>query len=147
MRNARSEIGRSPEWLVHLVVDASALIDYVLPSERHEPFARILQVPDTEWHIPSLCDIEMASFFCQFLRSGKLEKAHAAAVIADYLALPLTRHPHENLLIRILELRENFSAYDATYVALAETLEATLVTADQALARAVRRHLKLPVLP
>jgi predicted nucleic acid-binding protein len=52
--------------------------------------------------------------------------------------LPVFRHGHTKLLTRVLALRDNFSAYDATYVALAEQLDAKLVTADDALARAAR---------
>ena len=63
--------------------------------------------------------------------------------VADYLDLPLTRHAHTPLLPRMLELRENFSAYDATYVALAELLGASLLTADRALARAAVRHVEV----
>jgi len=62
--------------------------------------------------------------------------------MADYLDdLPLSRHGHQHLLARILSLRANFSAYDATYIALAERLGATLVTGDQRLARAAESHL------
>lgn len=61
--------------------------------------------------------------------------------MADYLDLPLSRHGHQHLLARILNLRANFSAYDATYIALAERLGATLVTGDQRLARAAESHL------
>ncbi len=76
-----------------------------------------------------------------------MDESRAAEATADYLSLPLSRHGHERLLGRILELRENFSPYDATYIALAEQLEASLVTTDAALARAVRRHLRLSVVP
>jgi len=60
--------------------------------------------------------------------------------MADYVDLPLVRHGHLALLPRMLELGQNFSAYDAAYVALAEALAAQIVTADDRLGRAVRRH-------
>jgi predicted nucleic acid-binding protein len=60
--------------------------------------------------------------------------------IADYVDLPLSRHGHLALLPRMLELGQNFSAYDAAYVALAEALAAEIVTADDRLGRAVRRY-------
>lgn len=66
--------------------------------------------------------------------------------LEDYLDLPLTRHGHRSLLSRILALRSNFSAYDATYVSLAESLGAELLTADQPLARSVKNLLKVKVL-
>lgn len=67
--------------------------------------------------------------------------------MGDYLDLPLTRHGHQTVIGRILALRENFSAYDAVYVALAEGLHGDLLTADDSLARATRSHTTLYVLP
>ena len=56
--------------------------------------------------------------------------------LQDYLDLPITRHPHEPLLWRIWDLRDNLGAYDAIYVALAESLGATLLTCDAKIAAA-----------
>ncbi len=67
----------------------------------------------------------------------------AAEALEDYLDLPLVRHGHQALLGRVLQLGSNFSAYDATYVALAEQLKGELLTADDALARAIRSRLHL----
>jgi predicted nucleic acid-binding protein len=67
----------------------------------------------------------------------------AAEATEDYLDLPLFRHGHQAVLARMLELKSNFSAYDAAYVALAEQLNAELLTADDALTRAVRSQLQL----
>lgn len=66
-------------------------------------------------------------------------------VLTDLMDLPLTRHGHLALLPRAIALRNNFSVYDAVYVALAESVQATLVTADEKLAGAVRQHLSLEV--
>jgi len=76
---------------------------------------------------------------------GRLSVPRAAEAVSDYRSLPLSRHRHEPLLERILELRDNFSVYDACYVALAEAIEATLVTADRRLATTVREHLSIAV--
>lgn len=59
----------------------------------------------------------------------------AAEVIADFSEFPLTRHPHSVLLDRIWQMRHNLTAYDAAYLALAEALNARLVTRDGALAK------------
>jgi predicted nucleic acid-binding protein len=98
-------------------------------------------------HVPALCDLEIAAG----LRRGLLRRAfgddRAALALRHYRVLPLMRHGHQSLLTRVLELRENFTAYDAAYVALAEQLRANLLTADEPLARAVRLHTAITVLP
>lgn len=73
-----------------------------------------------------------------------LERRRGARA-GDFLHLPLTRYGHTRSLPRILALRAKFSAYDATCVALAEALGARLVTADQPLVRALRRHTGIDV--
>lgn len=106
-----------------------------------------MEAEEHDLHAPSLCDVELAAVLRRGLLAGRLGGARARAALADYLDLPLVRHGHRGLLARILELRENFSAYDAVYVALAEGLGAELLTADRALARAARRHTEVAVLP
>jgi predicted nucleic acid-binding protein len=64
-----------------------------------------------------------------------------------YQLMPLTRHGHQALLPRMLELRSNLSPYDACYVALAERLRAGLLSADEPLRRAVRTRTQVTVLP
>ena len=85
---------------------------------------------------PELIDLEVASVWRRAARAGRLEGKRARQALADLAALPLERAPHRPLMSRIWDLRENFTPYDAAYVALAEILDAALVTADQHLARA-----------
>jgi predicted nucleic acid-binding protein len=80
------------------------------------------------------------------LLQGALSSERAAEALANYLALPLTRHGHLLLLGRALQLRANFSAYDASYIALAERLGTPLLTADGRLARAARQHTDVEVI-
>jgi predicted nucleic acid-binding protein len=77
----------------------------------------------------------------------EIGQARAVQAVEDYLDLPLARHGHQQLIGRVLDLRANFSAYDAAYVALAERLGAALLTGDERLARAARRHTGLATLP
>lgn len=77
----------------------------------------------------------------------ELSWQRATDAVDDYLDLPLTRHNHQALLGRILELGNNISSYDATYVALTEQLSAGLLTMDYKLARAVQLHTGISVLP
>jgi predicted nucleic acid-binding protein len=88
-----------------------------------------------------LRDIEVAAALRRGLLSRKLTAIRAADAVEDYLYLPIFRHGHTVLLSRVLELRSNFSAHDAAYVALAEQLKGELLTADDALAKAVRTQL------
>lgn len=101
----------------------------------------------TDLHVPALCDVEVAAGLRRALIRGVVSDQRAEEAVVDYLDLPLTRHGHQSLIGRVLGLRKNFSPYDATYVALAEQLGASLLSADGALARAVRAHTKLVVLP
>lgn len=90
--------------------------------------------------MPALCDVEVTAGLRRAVLRGLITEDRATLALAHYLLMPLTRHGHQAMLPRILELRANFSAYDACYVALAEALGADLLTADERLAGAVRTH-------
>jgi predicted nucleic acid-binding protein len=105
----------------------------------------VLTDSETDLHVPALCDIEVTAALRRLTRSGVLQEDRRGEALTDYVDLPLTRHGHVPLLARVLALGENFSAYDAAYVALAERLEAVLLTADDRLARAVTAHTSVPV--
>jgi len=97
--------------------------------------------------VPALCDIELAAGLRRALLHDLVSAERARLALEHYLLMPLTRHDHRALLPRVLELRSNFSAYDACYVALAERLGADLLTADERLSRAVRTHAQIGLLP
>jgi predicted nucleic acid-binding protein len=101
---------------------------------------------DHDLHVPALCDVEVAAALRRALLVGVLNERRAEEALEDYLDLPLTRHGHQSLLVRMLELRDNFSAYDATYVALAERLRGHLLTTDRHLARAVAAQLRISLI-
>ncbi len=105
----------------------------------------LVEAEDTELHVPALCDAEVLSVLRRLLLQRRISVDRAAEALSAYLQLPLERDGHEPLLGRALALRENFGAFDALYVALAEAYAATLTTADGRLARAVRAHLALEV--
>lgn len=123
-----------------IVADASALVEYLLGSDRGQAAATVLEDRTVDLHTASLCDIEVVSALRGLIRGREIDAGRALAAIEDYSDLPLSRHGHVPLMTRVLELRDNFSAYDAAYVALAETLSAELLTCDAGLASAVRRH-------
>ena len=76
---------------------------------------------------------------------GALDERRAEEASEDYLDLPITRHGHQSLVVRMLELRSNFSAHGAAYVALTELLGGHMLTADEPLARAIEAHLQIPL--
>jgi predicted nucleic acid-binding protein len=85
---------------------------------------------------PELLDLEVASVWRRGLRPGGLDERRARLAVEDLLAAPIIRAPHGPLLPRTWELRTNLTPYDAAYVALAEALDAPLLTADRRLAKA-----------
>jgi predicted nucleic acid-binding protein len=87
-------------------------------------------------HAPHLLDLEVAQVLRRLSAEGTLTTQRADEAIRDLLDLRLTRYAHSILLPRIWQHRHNLSAYDAAYVALAETLGATLITRDACLASA-----------
>ena len=129
-----------------LVVDASALGEYLLGTEQATAVEEALRRPDSDLHAPALCDVEVTAILRRALRGGLLSAGRATDAVIDLVDLPLTRHGHLALLGRILALRDNFSAYDAAYVALTEQLGGELLTADSGLARAVREHSSISVI-
>ncbi|MGH3751339.1 MAG: type II toxin-antitoxin system VapC family toxin [Pseudonocardiaceae bacterium] len=85
---------------------------------------------------PELIDLEVQSVLRSGVRRGLLDERRARQAWTDLASAPLQRAPHRPLLPRAWELRDNVTTYDAAYVALAEVLGATLLTADSTLASA-----------
>lgn len=119
-----------------IVLDASALAEYLVSSGLGSAVAGIL-ARDSEVHVPHLAVVETTSVLRGWVLGGHLRAERAAAALTDLAAFPGQWWPAEPLLPRIWQLRDNLSAYDATNVALAEALDATLVTADSRLARVI----------
>lgn len=118
-----------------IVLDASAVLELLLSTERGERIARRVADPALALHVPHLLDLEVTQALRRYVRDGDLPPAAAEEAILNLRALDLDRHAHEPLLERVWTLRQNLTAYDAVYVALAEVLDAVLVTCDGALAR------------
>jgi predicted nucleic acid-binding protein len=101
----------------------------------------VTEVKPAPIHVPALCDLEVTAHFRRLILRGIAAPETATALLSAYLALPLRRHAHARLLGRVHELRDNFSVYDASYVALAEALKLPFLTSDERLARTVEAHL------
>ena len=119
-----------------IVLDASVLVELLLHTAAGQQIAARIEDPALGLHVPELADVEVAQALRRLARDGDLDDADATAALDDLRALDLLRHSHEPLLDRIWELRGNLTAYDAVYVALAEVLDAPLLTCDARLARA-----------
>jgi predicted nucleic acid-binding protein len=146
-RSHPQRAGLSGGPLTVVVADASALVEYLLRTARAGPIEDVVIDPNTALHVPELCDIEIAAGFRRAMLGGAMSEDRMVQALAAYLDLPITRHGHLSLLPRILDLRANFSVYDAAYLALAERLEASLLTADDRLVRGAQSHTRIPTLP
>ncbi|RBY77120.1 VapC toxin family PIN domain ribonuclease [Geodermatophilus sp. TF02-6] len=117
-----------------IVVDCAAVVDVLTGVEGSDPLRSRLLAEDL--HAPALLDYEVVSALRRLVRRGALSADGATGVLADYSDLAVERWAaHDALRRRAWVLRENVSAYDAAYVALAEALECPLVTRDTRLAR------------
>lgn len=99
--------------------------------------------PRRTLHTPHLLDIEVAQVLRRYAMAGEIDRQRGAAALTDLADLPLRRYPHDILLPRVWELRNNLTAYDAVYVALAEALDAPLLTRDKRLAAAAGHHARV----
>ncbi|MFF2749781.1 type II toxin-antitoxin system VapC family toxin [Kitasatospora sp. NPDC058048] len=118
-----------------VVVDCSALVRVLTD---HSPVGHAVRARLRELDAlaaPGLLDYELVSALFGMVRGGKLTGKEAEKAIADYRSLAVTKHETLILWQRVRELNHNISAYDAQYVALAETLGVPLVTSDARIRR------------
>jgi predicted nucleic acid-binding protein len=131
-----------------LVVDASAVTELVLGRPAGARVGALFAEHEFALHAPHLIDVEVVSALRRLVASGEATASRGEEAIADLLDLPIERYPHDILVPRVWQLRDNFSAYDATYVALAEAVAdepVPLLTADARVARAIEDHADVPV--
>jgi predicted nucleic acid-binding protein len=121
-----------------IVVDASAVLEILLNTKEADAVRRRLFRTGETLHAPYLLDVEVLQVLRRYALRAALDSDRGVEAVADFLALPIARYPHDILLDRIWELKDNMTAYDAAYVVLAELLRAPLVTRDARLARAAR---------
>jgi predicted nucleic acid-binding protein len=119
-----------------LVVDASCLFEVVAATPGAEAIRRRL-VDDQDWAAPHAVDVEVYSVIRQQHRAGRLDRSAATQAVAELRDWPGDRFTHRPFLERAWELRDNVRGWDAMYVALAEALDATLLTTDSRLTRAI----------
>jgi predicted nucleic acid-binding protein len=119
-----------------IVVDASAVLELLLGTPAGRRIAKRIRSPRLSLHAPHLIDLEVSQALRRYVRSGVLEEGRARLAFEHLGKLGLIRYPHDLFLPRIWALRENLTAYDAAYIALAEALPAPVLTLDRRLAGA-----------
>jgi predicted nucleic acid-binding protein len=130
-----------------LVLDASAVAEYLVASALGDVAAVHMAEHPGDLHVPHLAAVEVTSVLRAWVRRGEMAGSRAEGALADLADLPARRWPVEPLLGRVWELRDNVTAYDAAYIALAEALDADVLSADDRLAPAVDGRSTCRVIP
>jgi len=121
-----------------IVLDASAVVEVLTNSPLADSVRRNVAESGDSLIVPHLLDVEVISALRRLVAGQRVDSTHADRVLAELRMFPAERYPHVSLLSRIWELRHNFTAYDATYIALAEATGSVLYTCDKKLAKGHR---------
>lgn len=125
LRRSTNIVGRGQV----LVVDASCLFEVLTGTTRAESIRQRLALDD-DHAAPHVVDVEVFSVIRREHRLGRLDQTAADQAVADLELWPGERFGHKFLLARAWELRDSVRGWDAMYVALAEALDAVLLTTD-----------------
>jgi predicted nucleic acid-binding protein len=121
-----------------IVLDASVVVELLTQGALAEPIRNELAARNESLLVPHLIDVEAMSALRRLAVGLGLDAHTTRRFFAALEALPAVRYPHTALLRRVWELRHNFTAYDAVYIALAETTGSVLYTCDAKLGRGHR---------
>ncbi len=117
-----------------IVLDASAVLELLLNTEGGALVSERIADPAESLHAPHLLAVEVTQVLRRYVATQSITSELARAALDDLTALDIDRYAHEPFLDRVWELRDNLTAYDAVYLALAEVLECPLLTFDSRLA-------------
>lgn len=117
-----------------IVIDASGAVELVLNTAAGKRLSQRLGDETEIVHVPHLIDLEIAQVLRRYVLRGAIDELWGRRALGRWRQMDVERHPHEPFLQRIWQLRDNVSAYDAVYVALAETLSTRLISGDAKLA-------------
>lgn len=116
-----------------IVLDASVLVELLTNGAMADAIRMELTVCDESFLVPHLIDVEVVSALRRLAVGQRIDAHRSAEFLAELAALPAERYANTPLIGRIWELRHNFTAYDATYIALAEATDSVLYTCDEKL--------------
>ncbi len=116
-----------------IVLDASVVVELLTNGTLADTIRKELAGCDEFFLVPHLIDVEVVSALRRLAGNQRIDAHRSAEFLAGLAALPAERCPHAPLIGRMWELRHNFTAYDATYIALAEATDSTLYTCDDKL--------------
>lgn len=128
-----------------IVLDASAAVELLRNSRRGLAVARWLRTAPSTTFAPAVLDLEVLQSLRRLVAARALTRGAASPLVDELVRLPVVREPHWPFAHRIWQLRDNLTAYDAAYVALAERLGARLVTCDARMARAPGHRARVEV--
>ena len=126
-----------------IVLDASAVVELLTNSPVADVIRQELAGCGESLLVPHLIDVEVVSALRRLAGMQQIDAHRAAEFLAGLAALPAERYEHTPLIGRIWELRHNFTAYDAVYIALAEATDSVLYTCDEKLVNGHRARVIL----
>jgi predicted nucleic acid-binding protein len=129
-----------------IVLDASAAVEWLLHTGAGVEVAHRVLSSGESLHSPHLLDVEVAQVLRRAVLARAISAERARQALEDLAQLRLQRYPHFPFLPRVWELHGNLTAYDALYVALAESLDASLLTRDRKIASAPGHHARVNVI-
>ncbi len=130
-----------------IVLDASVVVELLLNGPAANSISTALSEQRRLFLAPHLLDVEVASALRSMVAGKRLDSHRSEQLLVGLATLPVKRFPHVPMLGRMWELRHNFTAYDAAYIALAETTKSVLFTCDSKLATGHRAEVLLLTQP
>jgi predicted nucleic acid-binding protein len=126
-----------------IVLDASVVVELLTNGALADSIRSNLSGRDESFIVPHLIDVEVVSAIRRLVAGRRIGEDRTGQILAGLESLPAERYSHTPLIGRIWELRHNFTAYDATYIALAEAMNAVIYTSDEKLCKGHRARVVL----
>jgi predicted nucleic acid-binding protein len=126
-----------------IVLDASVVVELLTNGPLANSVRRGLAERSEPFIVPHLLDVEVVSALRGLIAGQRIDSHRSEQVLTELAALRARRYAHTPLLGRIWELRHNFTAYDAVYIALAEATGSVLCTCDAKLCKGHRAKVAL----